>query len=98
MALLSWMLFWLNVRKRIWTGLWAINGGLVGIHDVPVHQRRAGPGKERFVGDVPVLGSNAAAYSATLIALMGGAAKLLMRKFPKTPASGSGADLAVVSR
>lgn len=99
MAMLGWILCWLKVRKRIWTGLWAL--GAVAWWGFMM---------SRFTGLEQALAKNGswwaylffaammAVYSATLLALAGGGIKLLKQKFSKSAAPSSGSNPAPASQ
>ncbi len=95
MAMVGWILCWLNVRKRIWTGLWAVGAvawsGFMMSWFTSLEQALAKNGSWwAYLFSAAMI----AAYLATLLALIGGGVKLLTRKFAKTsePSFGSNAQ------
>jgi hypothetical protein len=99
MAMAGSLLCGLNVRKRIWIGLWAV--GAVAW---------SGFMMSRFTSPAEALAKNGSWWTylfstammavsfASLLALMGGGVKLLARKYAKPLGSGSGSNPAVASR
>ena len=97
MAMVGWILCRLNVRKRIWTGLWVV--GAVAW---------SGFMMSRFTSPEEALAKNGswwtylfstammAIYFGTLLTLMSGGVKLLVRKFlkPLVPSSESNTPVA----
>jgi len=99
MAMAGSILCGLNVRKRVWIGLWAV--GAVAW---------SGFMMSRFTSSAEAVAKNGswwaylfsaalmAGYFATLLALMGGGAKFLLRKFPKPLVPGSESSSPIAAR
>jgi hypothetical protein len=99
MAMAGWILCGLNVRKRIWIGLWAVgavawSGFMMSRFTSPAEALA----KNRWWWTY-IFSTTMMAFSfATLLGLMGGGVKLLARRFAKPLGSGSGSNPAAASQ
>jgi len=99
MTMVGWILCGLNVRKRIWIGLWAV-GAVVW----------SGFMMSRFTSPAEALAKNGswwtyffstammAVYFAILLTLMGGGVKFLVRKFSRPLMPGYESNTQVTAR
>lgn len=99
MAVVGWVLCWLKVRIRTWSALWlacAIAWLAFMIGKFPSTERALA--KNGSWSAYVLSAMLMAAYATTLLAILGGGVKLLMRKFQKPSALNAGPNPAVTAR
>ncbi len=99
MAMVGGILCWLKVRKRVWTGWWAVGAvawlGFMMSSFTSLEQALAKNGSWwTYLFSAAMM----ATYSATLITLAGGVVKRLMRKSSTPSTSNLGSKPAAVSQ